>query len=115
MVDELDRILVNEEPLVPSAGFTQRVMDALRQSLDYVAPIPFPWLRFAAGLSLALLCAAISAAVLLHSNLVDRALPDLLGAIHSTGWILRADFLAAVLIVLGTLLAVRLSVESTAE
>ena len=115
MADDLDRILVDEEPLVPSAGFAQRVMEAVRQSLDYVAPLHFPWLRFAAGLSLGLLCAVISATILLYFDLTNHALPDFRSAIPTVRWIIRAEFLAAFFTLVGTLLAIRLSVESTSE
>ena len=41
--DEIDRILSQEEELLPSAGFTASVMDAVRREAALPAPIPFPW------------------------------------------------------------------------
>lgn len=40
--DELDRVLP-EENIVPSAGFTANVMEALRREASIPPPIPFPW------------------------------------------------------------------------
>jgi len=42
--DELDRVL-SEEGLVPSSGFTARVMEAVRQEAAEPSPIAFPWKR----------------------------------------------------------------------
>ena len=44
-MDELDRILAENEELEPSSGFARRVMDALEQDQTEPAPIPFPWMR----------------------------------------------------------------------
>ncbi|ANM30920.1 hypothetical protein ABI59_17065 [Acidobacteria bacterium Mor1] len=43
-MDELERILGEDEGLEPSSGFTRRVMDAVEQQ-QAPPPIPFPWLR----------------------------------------------------------------------
>jgi hypothetical protein len=50
-VDDLDRLLLTRlsasaDPLTPSSGFTQSVMDAVRQHATAPEPIPFPWKRF---------------------------------------------------------------------
>lgn len=115
MVDDLDRILVSEEPLVPSAGFAQRVMEVVRQSLDYVAPIGFPWWRFAAGLSLGLLCAMGSAAIMSHTVLSVSFLPDVRGAVSAVTRICEPNVLVLIISLLGTLLAVRITVESASS
>jgi hypothetical protein len=114
-VDDLDRILGGEESLVPSAGFAQRVMEAVRQSLEYVTPLCFPWWRFVAGLSLGLLCALVSAAVLLHFDLVSHTLSALRGAIPTADSVLHAEVATAVLTLLGTLLAIFFAVEWSNE
>jgi len=44
-MDELDRILGEDEGLEPSSGLTSRVMDALEQDRATPPPIAFPWLR----------------------------------------------------------------------
>ena len=49
-MDELDRILAAADPLVPSAGFANRVMTAVRTAAAEEPPLPFPWARFALGL-----------------------------------------------------------------
>ena len=45
MTDELDHLLANEDDVVPSSGFTQAVMDAVRAAEAAPPPIPFPWTR----------------------------------------------------------------------
>jgi hypothetical protein len=52
--DALDHALMNEEPLVPSSGFTFSVMDTVRHEAAQPAPIPFPWSRFLPGITIAL-------------------------------------------------------------
>jgi hypothetical protein len=45
MTDELDQLLAKEDDVVPSSGFTQAVMDAVRAAKAAPPPIPFPWTR----------------------------------------------------------------------
>jgi len=45
MTDELDHLLEKEDDVVPSSGFTQAVMDAVRAAEAAPPPIPFPWAR----------------------------------------------------------------------
>jgi hypothetical protein len=42
-MDELDRILSEEQAVVPPSGFAQRVMAAVMQEASTPPPIPFPW------------------------------------------------------------------------
>jgi hypothetical protein len=61
--DELDRMLLTHmnapsEQLTPSSGFTQSVMDAVRDEATAPPPIPFPWKRLLPA-AIALLCAII--------------------------------------------------------
>jgi hypothetical protein len=61
--DELDRMLrthmnATSEQLTPSSGFTQSVMDAIRDEATVPPPIPFPWKRLLPA-AIALLCAII--------------------------------------------------------
>ena len=49
-MDDLDRILSSEEPIIPSSGFTGRVMDAIGDAAAQPPPLPFPWIRFVPGL-----------------------------------------------------------------
>ena len=54
MKDEmLDRILANEEELIPSSGFAASVMDHIREEAAAPQPIPFPWKRAVPGIALA--------------------------------------------------------------
>jgi hypothetical protein len=49
----LDRILANEEELIPSSGFAASVMDRIREEAAAPQPIPFPWKRAVPGIALA--------------------------------------------------------------
>ena len=55
--DDLDRILISEEPLEPSSGFAASVMARVREAAAEPPPLPFPWLRFVLG---ALVLAAVA-------------------------------------------------------
>lgn len=43
--DDVNRILSREEEILPSAGFVDSVMEAVRQEAAAPPPIPFPWKR----------------------------------------------------------------------
>lgn len=60
-MDELDRILTDDPEIQPTIGFSTRVMRAVREEAEGMAPIPFPWARFLPGLcvSLVLLLVAL--------------------------------------------------------
>ena len=51
--------------LVPSSGFTERVMKAVRESTEAPAPIPFPWLRALPWLAAAVALVAFALARIL--------------------------------------------------
>ena len=51
MMDDLDRALSSEEPLVPSSGFASGVMDAVRESTIARPSMPFPWGRCLLGVA----------------------------------------------------------------
>ena len=59
-LNELERILSNEEELQPMTGFSTRVMRAVREEAAETPPIGFPWKRFLPGavLNLGLLLVA---------------------------------------------------------
>ncbi|PYV46457.1 MAG: hypothetical protein DMG92_18030 [Acidobacteria bacterium] len=64
--DAVDRILSNEQQIIPSAGFIMAVMGAVRGERAVPPPIPFPWRRalpgaLAAILALVALCNHITA------------------------------------------------------
>jgi len=60
--DDIDRILSDEVEIVPSSGFVESVMDAVRAEAEMPQPIPFPWKRAIPGL-LALAAVVILLAV----------------------------------------------------
>jgi hypothetical protein len=41
--NDLDRILLEQEVLLPTSGFAASVTDAIQQEAAAPAPIPFPW------------------------------------------------------------------------
>jgi hypothetical protein len=41
--NDLDRMLMESEEIVPSCGFVASVMEAVQQEAAAPAPIPFPW------------------------------------------------------------------------
>ena len=49
--DEFDRALSEEIPIVPSSGFVNGVMEAVRHEASAPPPIPFPWKRALPGLA----------------------------------------------------------------
>jgi len=50
---KIDRILAEEEELIPSSGFLSSVMDRIHEESAAPAPIPFPWKRAIPGMALA--------------------------------------------------------------
>ena len=55
--EELDCALSTEEEIVPSAGFTDAVMEAVRREATTPPPISFPWKCVLPGLALAVFAA----------------------------------------------------------
>jgi len=43
--DDMDRILLKQDDILPSSGFTASVMEAVRREASAPPPIPFPWKR----------------------------------------------------------------------
>jgi hypothetical protein len=113
-LDDLDRILISEEPIAPSSSFVEGVMSRIQAETAPHSQLPFPWIPFAsAALCLAILTGLIFSA---HSSL--GAMNSLSSAI--TGWIvrpanvaLRNALLSAFASLLGTMLLVRLSLRLT--
>ncbi len=53
-MDEIDRILSDEQVVRPSHDFASRVMASVREEAAVPPPIEFPWKRFLPGLGVAL-------------------------------------------------------------
>lgn len=116
---EIDRILSQQDEILPSSGFTAAVMEAVRREAAAPPPIAFPWKRalpgvVAAALALALVMfvgvAAIvqvsRGAISLHVATVAPVLPPVTGqgGIGSVvGW--------TALALLATLVSVKLSMR----
>jgi len=49
--DNLDRILLQQDALLPSSGFAASVMDAIQQQAAVPPPIPFPWKHALPGIA----------------------------------------------------------------
>ncbi len=47
---EIDRILADEDELVPTSGFLATVMERVQEQAAAPAPIPFPWKRAIPGI-----------------------------------------------------------------
>jgi len=58
-MDDLDRILSQEQEIIPSSGFAASVMDAVQTAASTPSPIPFPWKRALPGLSAAIVALAV--------------------------------------------------------
>jgi hypothetical protein len=52
--DEIDRLLSEEDDLVPSSGFVRNVMEGVRMEASAPPAIPFPWKRVLPGLLLSI-------------------------------------------------------------
>jgi hypothetical protein len=61
----LDRILLERDPLLPSSGFAASVLEAVQQQTATRAPIPFPWKRAVPGLAVLFLALTIVARMII--------------------------------------------------
>ena len=76
--DEVDRILSNEEEVLPSSGFADSVMGAVRREAAVPPPIPFPWKRALPGVVTAggtLIYALVGIAMQLRAGVAVPRLP----------------------------------------
>lgn len=79
--NEIDQILSTQEEILPSSGFSDVVMDAIRREAATPAPIPFPWLRAVPGM--------IAATILVIQAFLIRPAKihiDLLAHAADEGW-----------------------------
>jgi hypothetical protein len=101
--DDIDRVLSNEDSILPSSGFAASVMEAVRRDAETLPPIPFPWKRALPGL-VSCVGALIALLVLVFSRLGrGTALPDgMVRAVQATGWIAAAAVVSLVSVIVGT-------------
>ena len=102
--EDFDRILSSEEPIVPSSGFADAVMQAVRREAAAPPPISFPWKYALPGLGLTGLLVVV---VLLTPvpeartgivRLASRHLPALFAAVLETTRRLGLDRLMVALL-----------------
>lgn len=78
--DELDRILCSGDVIEPSSGLTKAVMDAVREQAAGPPPLPFPWVRFAAGL---VACGVLAASGTVLALRVEPSIAAMAGSLAS--------------------------------
>ena len=100
-MDDLDRVLADDDMLVPSSGFAARVMDALRDDPAEAAPLAFPWRPFLIGVVACVIWAA--SAIQLMTRIDRTVLRELAAQVVEVGTLplYMAAVVIATLIVLG--------------
>lgn len=114
--DDLDRMLSSDGDIVPSSGFANSVMDAVRREAAAPPAIPFPWKRVLPGVIISVV-AFMSAIILGFNQLVaaitvaplPAALQIWLEAAMRSPLIAESGWIA--LAVLLTLVSVKLSMR----
>jgi hypothetical protein len=107
---DLDRILARGSEIVPSSGFTARVMGVVRRDA-VTPPIPFPWKRAIPGLAAAVLIVVCFAVFFTAPGpAVSYSLPRLSSIFDSmrflgAGWIALALLASAAAVKFAKLLA----------
>lgn len=100
--EEMDRILAEEDELVPSSGFLTSVMERVETEAAAPPPIPFPWKRALPGFVVAvavLVWAAVemARAVISAGGLAVPRVPVSLAStptVQQAGWVALALLLA---------------------
>jgi hypothetical protein len=78
--DDLDHLLESHDDIVPSSGFTDGVMAAVRDEAWKTPPLRFPWARAALGALIAVLVVVLSVASgLVRPATVGAAVPVVVG------------------------------------
>ncbi len=114
MIDDLDRILVSEDGITPSGGFLASVMEAVRECRRYEISISFPWKRFTTGLVGGLSCTVLSM-ILLAPELIPIRSPGVRAWLPTPRWLCGPEIAWAVVVLAGTLPAVRFAVALTSD
>jgi hypothetical protein len=118
--DDLDHLLDAHDDILPSSGFTDSVMTAVRHEAWKTPPLRFPWARAALGALIAVLVVILSVASgLIRPATVGSAVPgvartgEMLTAIGDAamsvrlGWMTLALLLTLVCVGLSSYLASR--------
>jgi len=99
--EKLDRILAEEEELVPSSGFLAAVMERVEAEDAAPSPLPFPWKRMIPGFVVAvavLVWAAVEMAQSVHLGGLALPITHLPAAamqgMEQAGWVALALALA---------------------
>ena len=98
---KIDRILAEEEELIPSSGFLSSVMERIHEEAAAPAPNPFPWKRAIPGFLVAAFVLGLSAFELVRQGIAalrqgSIALPSaqivsaLPRPVEQAGWIALA-------------------------
>lgn len=96
---EMDKILGNEEELVPTSGFLMAVMERVREEATAPAPLAFPWKIAVPGMILATAVLGWGGFVLVRTALpalrglsisAGQMPVRLAGALQSAGWVALA-------------------------
>ena len=117
--DEVDRILSEEQEIIPSSGFLGSVMDAVRSEAATPPPIPFPWKRALPGLAvlvLALGLVCVAGITLFMRGIAGQTppveLPSSFALILGAAKTARAEWIALALVF--SLASVKLSIRLVA-
>ena len=106
--EDFDRILSSEEPIVPSSGFADAVMQAVRREAAAPPPISFPWKYALPGLGLTgllvimMLLIPVPAALAGNVLRTSTHLPSLFAAVLETMRRLGLDRLMVALLLAWT-------------
>lgn len=109
--DELDRLLRDDEAIVPSSGFAPSVMEVVTRQASEPPAIPFPWTRALpalASLGVALLAALVST-MLFGSWQSDRTVRPIVDLVTTSGRDIGWIALAVMLTVASVALSWRLT------
>ncbi len=117
--DEVDLMLLHEDQILPSSGFTVSVMDAVRREAAAPPAIPFPWKRALPGLlagafALALVLAAVVVAMMrtgISSRVVPGIMPPSFPAASSLTENLRSATLWTATALIATFATIKLSLR----
>jgi len=100
--DDIDRVLSNEDSIVPSSGFAASVMEAVQREAETLPPIPFPWKRALPGLVSCVGALIILLVVIFSRPGLGTARMFQAANNAGAGWIALATVVSLVSVVVGT-------------